>query len=63
MRVKVKLKSTESPYYYTTTVNKSAKNPAAGGKEKAAKKIGKLEFRKYDPVVRRHVIFKEDKIK
>jgi large subunit ribosomal protein L33 len=24
---------------------------------------GKLEFRKYDPVVRKHVVFKEAKIK
>ena len=62
MRVKVKLKSTESHYFYTTTVNKAAK--AIPGKAKANKpQGGKLKFRKYDPVVRKHVLFEEDKIK
>jgi len=50
MRDKIKLKSTESPYFYTTTKNK--KNMA-----------GKFEIKKYDPVVRKHVLFKEAKIK
>jgi large subunit ribosomal protein L33 len=40
------LKSTESAYCYTTT-----KNPR--------KSPGKLERKKYDPVVRRHVLFRE----
>lgn len=47
-RTIVKLKSTESPYCYTTTKNKSS-TP------------GKLELRKYDPVVQRHVLFRETK--
>ncbi len=44
----IKLKSTESPYFYTTTKNKS-------------NKPGKLELRKYDPIVRMHVLFRESK--
>lgn len=44
----IKLKSTESPYVYTTTKNK--RNTPA-----------RLEIKKYDPVVRKHVIFKESK--
>ncbi len=44
----IKLKSTESPYIYTTTKNKS-------------NKPGKLELRKYDPIVRKHVLFRESK--
>lgn len=48
MREIIKLKSTESPYVYTTTKNK--RNTTA-----------RLEFKKYDPIVRRHVIFKETK--
>jgi large subunit ribosomal protein L33 len=47
-RIQVKLKSTESSYCYYTTKNKT-KTPQ------------RLEFRKYDPFVRRHVIFKEAK--
>lgn len=44
----IKLKSTESPHRYSTYKNK--KNTT-----------GRLEIRKYDPVVRRHVIYKEEK--
>jgi len=47
-RIIVTLRSTESPYTYTTTKNKS-KTP------------GRMQLRKYDPVVRRHVLFKESK--
>jgi len=47
-RVLVKLKSTESPYIYYTDKNK--KNTE-----------GRLELKKYDPVVRKHVLFKESK--
>ncbi|GMV36805.1 MAG: 50S ribosomal protein L33 [Fimbriimonadales bacterium] len=47
-RVIIKLKSTESPHYYTTWKNKQ-KTP------------DKLELKKYDPVVRRHVLYKEGK--
>lgn len=52
MREKVKLKSTDptSNYYYTTTKNKKTKPE-------------KLKFMKYDPTIRRHVLFEEAKIK
>ncbi|HHJ39592.1 MAG: 50S ribosomal protein L33 [Methylothermaceae bacteria B42] len=51
MREKIKLVSSAGTgYYYTTTKNK--RNTP-----------DKLEFKKYDPVVRKHVIFKEAKIK
>ncbi len=51
MREKIKLVSTaETGHYYTTTKNKRTME-------------GKLELRKYDPVVRRHVLYREDKIK
>lgn len=45
-RVMVKLRSTESPYTYTTTKNKR-NNP------------DRIEMKKYDPVIRKHVLFKE----
>ena len=48
---KIKLVSTaDTGYYYTTTKNR--KNTP-----------DKFEFKKYDPVVRKHVAFKESKIK
>jgi large subunit ribosomal protein L33 len=48
---KIKLLSTaETGFFYVTT-----KNPR--------KKPEKLELKKYDPVVRKHVVFKETKIK
>ena len=50
VREKIKLKSTESAYYYTTTKNK--RNTP-----------DKLKFKKYDPIVRKHVLFEEGKIK
>ncbi|RMD78879.1 MAG: 50S ribosomal protein L33 [Gammaproteobacteria bacterium] len=51
MREKIKLVSTAGTgHYYTTTKNR--RNTP-----------NKLELRKYDPVVRRHVIYKEAKIK
>ncbi len=51
MRDKIKLVSTAGTgHYYTTTKNKRTME-------------GKLELRKYDPVVRRHVVYREDKIK
>ncbi|HKY92562.1 MAG TPA: 50S ribosomal protein L33 [Nevskiaceae bacterium] len=50
-REKIKLVSTaDTGFYYTTTKNK--KNTP-----------DKFEFKKYDPVVRKHVVFKEAKIK
>lgn len=51
MRDKIKLVSTaDTGFYYTTDKNK--KNTP-----------DKLEKKKYDPVVRKHVAFKEAKIK
>jgi LSU ribosomal protein L33P len=48
---KIKLVSTaDTGFFYTTTKNRK-------------KKPEKLELSKYDPVVRKHVIFKEGKIK
>jgi len=32
-------------------------------KKNARKQTGKLEFKKYDPVARKHVLFKETKLK
>ena len=50
-RDKIKLvSSANTGHYYTTTKNK--RNTP-----------NKLEFKKYDPVVRKHVIYKEAKIK
>jgi len=47
----IKLVSTaDTGYYYVTK-----KNPR--------NTTEKMEFRKYDPVVRKHVVFKESKIK
>ena len=52
MRDKIKLVSTAGTghYYYTTDKNKRTTPD-------------KLEFKKYDPVVRKHVAYKESKIK
>lgn len=51
MRDKIKLVSSAGTgHYYTTTKNKRTTS-------------GKLELKKYDPVVRKHVIYKESKIK
>lgn len=47
-RENIKLRSMESYYTYYTTKNK-ANTPQ------------RLEFKKFDPVVRRHVIFRESK--
>ena len=50
-REKIKLVSTaDTGFFYTTTKNK--RNTP-----------DKFEFKKYDPVVRKHVIFNESKIK
>jgi len=49
--IKIKLESTaDTGYFYVT-------------KKNARTKTEKLTFRKYDPVVRKHVEFKETKIK
>jgi len=50
-REKIKLVSTANTgHYYTTDKNKRTMT-------------GKMEIKKYDPVVRKHVIYKEAKIK
>jgi large subunit ribosomal protein L33 len=50
-REKIKLVSTEGTgHYYTTTKNKRTMPD-------------KMEIRKYDPVARKHTIYKESKIK
>jgi large subunit ribosomal protein L33 len=49
--VQIKLvSSADTGYFYVT-------------KKNARAQTGKLEFRKYDPVARKHVVFKEAKIK
>ena len=51
MRNKIKLVSTAGTgYFYTTTKNKRTMP-------------NKMEIKKFDPVVRQHVVFKEAKIK
>jgi len=47
-RENIKLRSTESAYTYATTKNKRNQS-------------GRLQMKKYDPVVRKHVMFKEEK--
>jgi large subunit ribosomal protein L33 len=50
-REKIKLESSaDTGHFYTTAKNKT-NTP------------GKLEMKKYDPVVRRHVVYKEKKLK
>jgi len=50
-RILIKLVSTAGTgHYYTTDKAKNPLNPE------------KLEFMKYDPVVRKHVLYKEEKI-
>ena len=51
MREKIKLVSSAGTgHFYTTTKNKRTMT-------------GKMEIKKYDPVVRKHVLYKESKIK
>ena len=51
MRDKIKLVSTEGTgHFYTTTKNKRTMPE-------------KMQIKKYDPVVRKHVLYKEAKIK
>lgn len=47
-RVNIVLQSTESSYRYHTTKNKRT-HP------------GRMEIRKYDPILKKHVLFKESK--
>lgn len=50
-REKIKLLSTaDTGFYYTTTKNRKTTPD-------------KLELKKYDPIVKKHVVFKEAKIK
>jgi large subunit ribosomal protein L33 len=51
IREKIKLVSTAGTGYYYTTDKNKRNTP------------DKLEFNKYDPVVRKHVPFKEAKVK
>jgi large subunit ribosomal protein L33 len=51
VREKIKLVSTAGTGYYYTTDKNNRNSP------------DKMEFSKYDPVVRKHVMFKEAKIK
>ena len=51
MRAKIKLVSSAGTGHYYTTDKNKRNSP------------DKLEFKKYDPVVRKHVIYKEAKIK
>ena len=48
--IKIRLKSSESGYFYVT-------------KKNSRTMTDKMEIKKYDPVVRKHVIYKESKIK
>lgn len=51
MRDKIKLvSSANTGHYYTTTKNKRSTTE-------------KIELKKFDPVVRKHVVYKEAKIK
>lgn len=51
MRDKIKLvSSAKTGHFYTTSKNKKTKPE-------------KLEFMKYDPVVRKHVSYREEKLK
>jgi large subunit ribosomal protein L33 len=47
-RENIKLRSTESPYVYTSQKNKRNSTE-------------RLQIKKYDPVLRKHTIFKEEK--
>jgi large subunit ribosomal protein L33 len=49
--INVKMESTAGTGYYVTTTKNPRNHPE------------KMEFKKYDPVIRKHVIFKEKKIK
>lgn len=47
-RINIKMRSTESPHQYVTTKSR-INNPE------------RIELKKYDPVVRKHVVYKETK--
>ncbi len=50
-RVKVKMESSAGTGHFYTTMKNRQNTP------------GKLELKKYDPVVRKHVVYKETKLK
>jgi large subunit ribosomal protein L33 len=50
-REKIKLESSADTGHFYTTVKNKQNTP------------GKLELKKYDPVVRKHVLYKEKKLK
>jgi large subunit ribosomal protein L33 len=50
-REKIKLESTAGTGYFYTTVKNRTTTPK------------KLELKKYDPVIRKHVVFKETKLR
>lgn len=49
--IKVKMESTAGTGYYKTTTKNPRNHPE------------KMELKKYDPIARKHVIFKEKKVK
>lgn len=49
--IKIKMESTAGTGYFLTTTKNPRNHPE------------KMELKKYDPVVRKHVIFKEKKVK
>ena len=51
MRDKIKLESSAGTGHFYTTTNNKRNMP------------GKFEIKKFDPVVRKHVIYKETKLK
>lgn len=51
MREKIKLVSSANTGHFYTTIKNKRNTP------------DKIEMKKYDPVVRKHVIYKESKIK
>jgi len=51
MREKIRLVSTADTGHFYTTIKNKRNTP------------GKMEIKKFDPVVRKHVIYKEAKIK
>ncbi|MDR0726508.1 MAG: 50S ribosomal protein L33 [Rickettsiales bacterium] len=50
-KVVIKLENKETGYFYTTTKNNKSENTK-----------GKMKFRKYDPKLRKHVEFTENKM-
>ena len=48
-REKIRMQSSESAYFYTTDKNKKTMTE-------------KLDLMKYDPILRKHVLFKEAKL-